>query len=187
MNVKGRLSERVMKQPFCCLARWSAYTPAWPECKPLWHSVSRLQTAHLVLQTKAHQVRLGRTGDDRDVSGELDYSLECCAMGTSCSSTSPSSLTTPSRRHCLQCRNFIGLFTCVNRLYFCLTRHNFHFCPGRPFTRVPQILSACQTCWVTLVYTWGPHSICMCSKNTCVKKILHQVFKHLWFCLIKSL
>lgn len=91
-----------------------------------------------------------------------------------------------SRRHSFQYGHFIGLATCVNRFYCCLIGHNFCFWQGRPFTRVPQVLPACQARWVTLVYTGSPPSTCVCNKNTCVEKILHQVLKHLWFCLIKS-
>lgn len=75
MNAKGRIPERVTKQPFCCLVHWSARTPAWPKCKALWCSDSQPHSAHLVLRTKAHHVWPGSLGGDRDVSGKLDHPL----------------------------------------------------------------------------------------------------------------
>lgn len=161
-----------MKQPFFCLACWSAYVPlqlSGNHCG----TVFQLHT----LCCRQRPTRYTQRGlCVTDASGKLDHWLMLCYKHEphyyySCLPCYS------SRRHCFQYGHFIGFFTSVNWLYFCLTRQNFHFWPGRPFTRVPQMLPACQTRWVTLVHTWGPHSVCVCNKSTCVEKILHQVLK----------
>lgn len=87
-------------------------------------------------------------------------------------------------RHCFQCGHFIDLSTCVNGLYFGLTRQYFPFRHENALYQSSP--NCCQTPWVPLVHPWGSPSTCVCNRNTCAGKILHGALKHLWLCLIKS-
>lgn len=145
-----------MKQCFFSVACWSA-------CTPVQLSGTHCGMVSLYLHSLCCRQRLTRYTQRRlcvtEASGKLDHWLMlCCKHEPHCCF---SCLPYSSSRHCFQHGHFTGPSTCVNGLFFCLTRQNFHFWQGRPFTRVAQMLPACQTLWVTLAYMWGPPVLCV--------------------------